>query len=250
MIPHANDDCRLTASDPEELKLLVGPGRKHSIEDFAAAVVELKDHRLIGQDDKDHYFFPAAAFYQYQTVIPKERRAETPPLGAAAEQRETPQITADHRETAPIAAEQRETPQNTASFSLSSNSNFSFSESAGADSSRARAQLVVDNDLGLGEKHPAMLCGWDRWRRLEQFWKSEGKRLGIFQVECLFKQLDDIRKSGNDPGDAVEKSLRCGWKDVYPPDKEPPSNGGRYDRSTEPKGFAGIREVLSKENQR
>jgi hypothetical protein len=80
---------------------------------------------------------------------------------------------------------------------------------------RARAELIIDNDLGLEERHPAAFCGWDLWRKLETFWKDEGKRISIFQIEMLGLRLKEIKDKGKDPVKHVEKALRCGWMDIH-----------------------------------
>jgi hypothetical protein len=249
MIPHADDFCRLLAKDPEEVNLLVWPNRKKTDEETAGCLDELLDAGLIGQEEDGHYFFPAASFYKYNTKIPADKRVVTPPL-----RQQKPAIRVGKEGSAAVISPEKadkrhlsaKSPEKAVSSSLSLSPLHSHLPlligGAGAPPSRARAELIEDSDLGwlevedtgtgtlrslenadlgLGEKHPAMLCGWDRWRRLEQFWKLEGKKLAIHQVESLFMKLEEIRKSGHDPGEAVEKSLRCGWKDIYAPDREP-----------------------------
>jgi len=83
------------------------------------------------------------------------------------------------------------------------------------EETRARANLVIDNDLGLGDRHPAAFCGWDLWRRLEAFWKLEGKRISLFQIEMLGLRLKEVKDKGKDPVKHVEKALRCGWMDIH-----------------------------------
>ena len=90
-------------------------------------------------------------------------------------------------------------------------------EVASAPSLRARAGL--NNDLGLGDRHPAALCGWDLWRRLQSFWELKGKRLTIFQFEMSYKLLSDAKNKGQDPVKIVEKAIRAGWMDLYDEDK-------------------------------
>lgn len=94
----------------------------------------------------------------------------------------------------------------------------------------SKPELVIDNDLGLGNQHPAVLCGWDLWNRLEQFWRVKGRRITIFQVEMTYKLLFDARSKGHDPTKIVERSLRNGWMDLYEPDKEPAGPSKVFDR--------------------
>lgn len=83
MIPHAEDDCRLVAKDPEEINLLVVPNRRKTDAEVTAALDELLTAELIGQDESGHYFLPSANFYKYQSKIPVERRVFTPKPGHA-----------------------------------------------------------------------------------------------------------------------------------------------------------------------
>jgi hypothetical protein len=204
-VPHARDDCRLPKRDPEELRLLIFPGRQNRTSaDMASAFAELVLERLMGIDEEGYYFFPSEIFYKYQSYVGKQNRRETPKLNEIN-----------------TSGNQRESAENSASPSPSpSHSPSSSIGCAGAPPLRARAELVIDNDLGL-EKHPAKICGWDMWNRLERFWKGEGKRLTIFQVEMIYKFLSDAQDKGHDPTKIVEKAVRSGWMDLYEPDKEP-----------------------------
>ena len=78
MIPHAKDDCRLPRQDPEELRLLIVPGRRNTEADVALALKELCDCEIIGRDEEGDYFFPAVSFYKYQSYINKVNRRPTP----------------------------------------------------------------------------------------------------------------------------------------------------------------------------
>lgn len=103
MIPHAGDDCRITgAKDPEEINLLVVPNRRKADEEVAAAIDELLDAKLIGQDADGRYFFPAESFYKYQTRVPVEKRVKTPAPGRHSTAK-TPSLgenTEEHRRAA------------------------------------------------------------------------------------------------------------------------------------------------------
>ena len=74
-IPHAKDDCRLPKKDPEELRLIMIPGRPNTAEDVAAALAELVDARLLGTDDDGNYFFPHRDILQISVLY---RRKEPP----------------------------------------------------------------------------------------------------------------------------------------------------------------------------
>lgn len=75
-------------------------------------------------------------------------------------------------------------------------------------------------DLGLGERHPAKIVGWTLWGKLESFWRANGKRLGIVQLELYGQQLIEFRRRGHDPTVIVETTLRREWLDLYEPDKD------------------------------
>jgi len=215
MIPHADDSCRLVAKDPEEINLLVVPNRRKTDEQVSEALDELLDAELIGQYESGNYFLPSTSFYKYQSKIALERRVVTPKPGRS--QIALPSSSgASVRHSAPFL------PQNPVLSSSSSLSSFSLSiGSASAAPLRARVEKVIDNDLGLGEKHPATLCGWDLWNRWEQFRRANNRRMTIFQVELTYALLADAQHKGHDPTKIVEKSLRNGWMDLYEPDKEP-----------------------------
>jgi hypothetical protein len=214
MIPHAGDDCRLGAKDPEEINLLVVPNRRKTDDEVAAALDELFDADLIGQDESGHYFLPSTSFYKYQNKIALERRAVTPKPGRT--QLTLPLTSAEISPQNP--AKPRKTPQNPV---LSSSLSSSFSLIGCAIAPPLRARESRNNDLGLGDRHPATLCTWELWDRLEKFWQSQGKKMTIFQVEMAFKLLSDAKHKGHDPIKIVEKTLRAGWMDLYEPEKEP-----------------------------
>lgn len=106
MIPHAGDDGRLT-SDPEELLMMVCPGRRDKTpQDASSALLAMEALGLIWMEGS-FVAFPPASFYKYQTYIRAENRrieAEN-----AEDQQPTPQN----------AEERRESPQNAASPSPS-----------------------------------------------------------------------------------------------------------------------------------
>jgi hypothetical protein len=205
-IPHARDDCRLPKKDPEELRLMMIPGRPHGAEDVAAALAELVEAQLMGIDDDGFYFFPHEIFYKYQSYVGVKNR------------RETPSLKKFNKITPP--AENSGNVRKTAEMCVSPSPSPSLSRGA-ATAPPLRARETIVNDLGLGDKHPAALCGWELWDRLERFWHSQGKKMTIFQVEMAFKLLSDAKHKGHDPTQIVEKTLRAGWMDLYEPEKEP-----------------------------
>ncbi|HXV84986.1 MAG TPA: hypothetical protein VEG60_34510 [Candidatus Binatia bacterium] len=78
----------------------------------------------------------------------------------------------------------------------------------------AQENSKSENDLGLGDRHPGNLCGWELWQKLEAFWREKQKRLGIYQLELIGKQLGELKAQGHDPAKVVEKALRRGWMDL------------------------------------
>lgn len=150
MIPHAGDNCRLSAKNAGELKLSVMPGSARSVAEIEAAVGELMAAELIGRLDNGVYYFPAENFYKYQTYIKPGNRAATPPINAA-NQRKSPGIAEDQRASAEIAGDRRETPESTASPSLSLPLSLSFLKAgrpeAPADSNQENiAEVVLAED--------------------------------------------------------------------------------------------------------
>ena len=96
MLPHAADNCRLSAKNAEELRLSVMPGRRRTDDEVEAAVDELIEYELVGRDADGRYYFPAESFYKYQTYIKPGNRAKTPPENTG-KHRKTPEISAKHR---------------------------------------------------------------------------------------------------------------------------------------------------------
>ena len=205
-IPHAKDDCRLPKKDPEELRMMMIPGRPHTTEDVAAALAELVNARLMGIDEDGMYFFPHEIFYKYQTYISVKNRRDTPKLNKINPQTEN-------------SKKQRESAEK--GVSPSPSPSLSKERGGAAQAAPLRARADLGNDLGLGDRHPAALCGSELWDRLQKFWNLQGKKMTIFQVEMAYKLLSDAKHKGHDPTQIVEKTLRSGWMDLYEPNKEP-----------------------------
>ncbi len=75
MIPHAGDDTVITG-DPEELGMLVAPGRRWSVEQISGFLEEMVGEELIEWDrEAQRIWFPCESFYRHQTYISKEKRA-------------------------------------------------------------------------------------------------------------------------------------------------------------------------------
>lgn len=91
----------------------------------------------------------------------------------------------------------------------------------------ARAETENGEEfLGLGERHPAKHVGWPLWSKLENFWRANGKRLGIVQLELYGAKLIEFKARGHDAAAIVETTLRQGWMDLYEPDKGPKGGNG------------------------
>jgi hypothetical protein len=135
-IPHARDDCRLPKKDPEELRMLMIPGRPLSAADVAAALAELVDAQLLGIDDEQNYFFPAEIFYKYQTYINVKNRRDTPKLNKIAPQ-------TGNSKKQQESAEKGISPSHSPSLSRGA--------ACGVPSSRARETIAMVHDLGLGK---------------------------------------------------------------------------------------------------
>lgn len=150
MIPHASD-AALLPGDPEELLLIVCPGRRDKEpEDIANAVDAMVDLGLIERSDGDLAF--PSSFYSHQTYITAQRRtaaqgSPTPePINDPDEgQRTSAQNSADQRTSKKVAENAayagvpvRARPQFSSSVSSSSKSSLSVSsegegKQAGAD---------------------------------------------------------------------------------------------------------------------
>jgi DnaD/phage-associated family protein len=96
MIPHAEDNCLITA-DPFEIKNKVMPARTDKTEeDIQHAVEGMLKHELVQLiDDGKMLGFPPESFYKYQTYIPEKKR------------RTSPHFTEQHRTSAQNAEEHR-----------------------------------------------------------------------------------------------------------------------------------------------
>ena len=88
MLPHSADDGGISA-DPQEIRLLVVPGReRRRTADVAEAIAAMLESGLLQQEDH-RLFFPPETFYKYQSYVKPENRRKTPQN--TGEQRETPQ---------------------------------------------------------------------------------------------------------------------------------------------------------------
>ena len=77
MIPHAADDATITG-DPEQLLLMVIPGRRDkSPDDIAAATAGMVVIGLLELTEDGRLRFPPKSFYRYQTYIQSAKRADT-----------------------------------------------------------------------------------------------------------------------------------------------------------------------------
>ena len=77
-IPHASDDCRLTAKNAAECRWMILPNQKCNREEVEEAILELLDIGLWGIDEEGHFFYPSDSFYKYQTYISKSNQRKTP----------------------------------------------------------------------------------------------------------------------------------------------------------------------------
>jgi hypothetical protein len=126
----------LPKKDPEELRMLMIPGRPLSAADVAAALAELVDAQLMGIDDEQNYFFPAEIFYKYQTYINVKNRRDTPKLNKIAPQ-------TGNSKKQQESAEKGISPSHSPSLSRGA--------ACGVPSSRARETIAMVHDLGLGK---------------------------------------------------------------------------------------------------
>jgi hypothetical protein len=128
----------LPKKDPEELRMLMIPGRPLSAADVAAALAELVDAQLLGIDDEQNYFFPAEIFYKYQTYINVKNRRDTPKLNKIAPQTGN-------------SKEQQESAEK--GISLSHSPSLSRGAACGVPSSRARETIAmaIVKDVRTGE---------------------------------------------------------------------------------------------------
>lgn len=81
-------------------------------------------------------------------------------------------------------------------------------------------------DLGLGDKHPGMIAGVEKWQMLEAFWKTKNKSKSIFQLQAYGLKLLELKAQGHDPGEVVLKALRSGWMDLFGKEDTKASNQG------------------------
>lgn len=98
MIPHAEDDCTITA-DAEELRMKVVPGlKKITCSDIEKAINGIISVGLMFYLDEVTLCFPSKSFYKYQSYIPDSKRVSRVPN---EEQRKSPQNTEEPRFPSP-----------------------------------------------------------------------------------------------------------------------------------------------------
>ena len=109
MIPHAEDDAKLTGNI-DELAMLVIPGfRWKTDEEIECALNGMVECGLVSWDrEKEVISFPES-FFMYQSYITKDRREKQDKKSDDKNQRKTAQNAADQRKTAQNAADQRKT---------------------------------------------------------------------------------------------------------------------------------------------
>jgi DnaD/phage-associated family protein len=177
MIPHTEDNCEIVG-DPEELKLIVCPGRKDKTEEdikhALAGMAELKLIFLFERDGKPMILIPPKSFYKYQTYISHANRdfrgVET-------------------RSKQQNAEERRESPQNTVSPSPS------LSPSIEEDEEDTRAREAPE-------------------AKVFQFFNKNIGPITPFQAEVISQHLDE----GTEPDmiiavmqDSMGKDNRWSW---------------------------------------
>jgi hypothetical protein len=98
MIPHAEDDCTITA-DADEIKLKVVPGfKKINDSDIEKAIKGILSTGLMFKVNNSTLCFPSESFYKYQSYIPDSKRVSRFPT---EEHRETPQNAEEPRYPSP-----------------------------------------------------------------------------------------------------------------------------------------------------
>lgn len=98
MIPHAEDDCTITA-DPDEIRMKVVPGfKKISNSDIKKAIIGIITVKLMFYLDESTLCFPSESFYKYQSYIPDSKRVTRI---YTEEHRESPQNAEEHRLPSP-----------------------------------------------------------------------------------------------------------------------------------------------------
>lgn len=105
MIPHANDDCRLTPRNAKELQLLVVPGRNWTLEEVENYILEIRKQCLLGIDDDGKFFLPSDSFYKYQTYINSNKRQETPRITASPSPSPSPSYSYKNKNPEPASPE-------------------------------------------------------------------------------------------------------------------------------------------------
>jgi len=209
MVPHAGDNCRLSAKNAEELRLSVMPGRRRTDDEIEGAVAELIDQGLIGQEADGRYFFPAESFYKYQSYIKPGNRAETLPANAAnrrktpeisEDQRESPENTGDQRESPENTGDQRETPENTTSFPLSLPLSLPFLK---AGRSEAPAVLETDQEAEAKLSHEPPKAWFEPLKRM---YEKQPRRMALLFAWCV--AAENKRFTGAQVADALAELER------------------------------------------
>ncbi len=136
-IPHADDWGRLSG-DPRQFRLLVCPGLDVTARDVEQALTLIAETGLWLRYEvggKWYIAFPPASWFKHQNYIPKDKRGKDKSAFPAPglrnptyqltegsddpEERDSPQIPADHRKLPQIVDDRRKSPQNPASPSPS-----------------------------------------------------------------------------------------------------------------------------------
>lgn len=175
MLPHAADNCRLSAKNAEELRLSVMPGRRRTDDEVEAAVDELIGQELIGRDGDGRYYFPAESFYKYQTYIKPANRSETPPENTG-KHRKTPKISEERRTSPENAGDQQKTPESTVSLSLPLSPSLSLK--AGRPEAPAFSQSEIDRNIAEDIPKP--------WHAtFKALYQSDSRRFALLFAWCI-----------------------------------------------------------------
>lgn len=120
LIAHATDDATIKG-DPFEILGMVWPSRRDKTEeDVVAGLMAMEEFNLIAwEPEEQRIYFPIKSFYKHQSYVKDANRRKEDHPRFCGEQRKTPPIIEECRQTAENTDEQRELAENTVSLSLS-----------------------------------------------------------------------------------------------------------------------------------
>jgi hypothetical protein len=226
MIPHAVDLGCIETDDPEEILMMIMPGRRDKTpHDIDVAISNMEDMELVSRDGGKVYF-PYASFYKYQTYVKESNRRKDHLLPISGNQRKTAENTDDQRKTPTNPTTSRVFAENAASPSLSPSLSPSPSESTPPNPRKRGKDL--DSDLNAIEipgalKTPEFTKALGRWKLHRQEIKHPLKRTMLESQIATFAEWGAARSIA-----AINHTILMGWQGLREPESSTRNNGHKH----------------------